>query len=374
MFGFEKKLQRWETAGIITADQSANIFQHEKDRKSGRFGRGLIGVALFSISIGVLSMVAANWYNISGEVKLSVHLFFNMLLAVLIFQKKGIYREGAVLLLFGLTMTLIVLIGQVYQLGGSWSGALTLWMCAVTPLVFIYGERGLTGWPWMLGFLFSSFFIFEGLNGLISGDFLMWGFAVSFGVLAVGSLTLFQDWRPVYADIFIKTGCTLMVSGASLMSLQWYMPHWFGGLSSSYAYLFIIVVIAQALYATIYGFYKDQPERKILAIYVFGCSMSILLPFVFPWLGSLGDGVISSLHFIVFWLFSGIIGQMLGWQRLVTLAIIMMTIRIFIGYVELFGDLFSTGTGLIIGGVVMLSMIWSAKKIHQYLKGVSVNV
>jgi hypothetical protein len=59
-------------------------------------------------------------------------------------------------------------------------------------------------------------------------------------------------------------------------------------------------------------------------------------------------------------------------QRLVSLAVFVIAIRIFVAYVELFGTLFTTGIGLIVSGLVMLGLIHAARKVNTRLtKGVS---
>ncbi len=60
---------------------------------------------------------------------------------------------------------------------------------------------------------------------------------------------------------------------------------------------------------------------------------------------------------------------MVGHMRVVSLAITVIAIRIYVVYVELFGSLMQTGVGLIIGGVVMLGMIYVARKLNERLTG-----
>jgi hypothetical protein len=57
----------------------------------------------------------------------------------------------------------------------------------------------------------------------------------------------------------------------------------------------------------------------------------------------------------------------MGWPRLISLSITLIAIRIFAVYVEVFGTLFDTGVGLIIGGAVMLGLIALARKLNRRL-------
>jgi hypothetical protein len=54
--------------------------------------------------------------------------------------------------------------------------------------------------------------------------------------------------------------------------------------------------------------------------------------------------------------------------RLLSLAITVLAIRIWVIYLEAFGGLAMTGLGLIFGGVFMLAMIYGARRLNRRLK------
>jgi len=112
MFGIHKKLTKWQDAGLIAPDQMHAILAHESSHTQGRFARGMIGIALFAIGIGILSIIAANWLWIPGAVKLGVHSLVNAGLAFAIWRMMGpdvnlLKRDSLVLILFFLTLTWI---------------------------------------------------------------------------------------------------------------------------------------------------------------------------------------------------------------------------------------------------------------------------
>lgn len=383
--GIAHKLSRWQEAGLISIDQASSIREFERARKSGRFMRGMVGAALFAILCGILSIVAANWMDIPGGVKIITHGLINFIAALCIWRAtEPLKRESLCLLLFGLTLTLIALIGQVFQLGGNWANALILWLVITAPLMALYARSRITALPWMLAFLATIGFSLEEYmphqagfyDSLILCAILLF---LPLALIADGRIGIFRRYNPSWADVWIRTGFVLLVTGGSLSSLCWYhalMPEFMrmssaAGMPTIFAFqaallgLMLMALIVQYAYALWKNMYAYDDDHKSGALIAFISTLFIGIPFV---LGYEGGSVIASLHFILYWLLIGGIAQMRGWQRLVSLAVLMITIRIFIIYCELFGNLMTTGFGLISGGIVMLALIWGARRINRNLK------
>lgn len=91
------------------------------------------------------------------------------------------------------------------------------------------------------------------------------------------------------------------------------------------------------------------------------CAL-ITLPFLFPrieadWLAALG--------FVALWMLLGWIGHHTQSPRLVSLAIFAIALRLFIVYLEVFGNLLLTGFGLIFSGVVLLALLHVARRLSR---------
>ena len=382
--GISGKVTRWQEAGLISADQAAAIAGFEGSRKSGRFMKGLVGAALFAILCGVLSIIAANWMDIPAGVKIGAHGVINAAVAIFLWRTgDALRREGLTLLLFGLTLTLIILIAQVFQLGGGWANALTLWLVITAPLMVFFAQTRITAMPWMIAFLATVGFALEEYIPHRAGfyDSLIIAAIVLFlplGLVADGNIGFFRRLKPVWAGVWRETGFVLLLAGATAASLCWYealMPAFMRlsaeaklpafAFQASLAGLFAVALLAQAFYARLKNFYRDDADHKAGAFVALAATVFMSVP---PVLGYEAGSVAASLHFILFWLLTGWIAQGRGWQRVVTLSILLITIRIFIIYCELFGDLLTTGFGLISGGVVMLALIWGARRINRNLK------
>ncbi len=380
--GLSKKLTVWQQAGLISAEQAQAIAHYDGAQTGGRFLKGLVGAALFAILCGVLAIVAANWMDIPAGVKIATHALINALVAYGLWRTSvPLRREGLCLLLFGLTLTFIVLVGQVFQLGGSWSGALMLWMVITAPLMVFYGETRIAAVPWMIAFLGSVCVVLvehlESLpdfwSAIITGGLALF---LPLALIADGNIDKIRQWKPVWADLFIRTGFALLLLMATLASLLWYLERsylWMAdsiGISEGQSYaallgLFAASVIAQGCYAWQKKFYDYSSDEKAAALIAFFSTLFMALPIIVT---ENTFAVGSAFHLIAFWVLIGWIAQGQGWHRLVSLAIVLITIRIFIIYCELFGSLMTTGFGLIVGGLVMLGLLWGARKLNKTLK------
>jgi len=377
MWGRHKKLNEWVAAGLLTEAQASAIQSHEDGRKKGHFGRGLINLSVFAILVGILSIIASNWYKIPGEVKIGVHVLLNIGIGALALwaDKKGkdLWREGAALAFIGLTLTLIVLIGQVFQLTGTTAQALMLWMVITLPFFLLMGRTYATAVPWMIAFLTTLVMSCEEyLNDL--SDYWQVYFTLGLGALlplafmADGMVGLFRRLRPALADVSLKTGIIMSALFASMSLIVW------GEIQNSYSYNDYLkeqplVILAlglggMAVHALFYRFYKNDSVMKTGALFAVVSLVVQMLPLLAP---QAGNSIIAALAFMAYWVFIGGLSQGLGHMRLVSLAITIIAIRIFVIYVEVFGSLMDTGIGLIVGGVVMLALIYGARKMNARL-------
>ena len=155
--GINKKLERWKKSELLSDQQVEAIIAFEKERGSKNLFRGLLWIGSFTIIIGVLSIIASNWQLIPASVKVIAHLLLNIgfASAVYLFERQGrdMLREFFLVGLWGGTLTLIALVGQVFQLDGSIASALFLWSVLVTPALAVYGRTRVSLVPWLASFL-----------------------------------------------------------------------------------------------------------------------------------------------------------------------------------------------------------------------------
>lgn len=393
MFGMKHKVRAWRDAGLINPAQADAIFAHERESKRGTFGRNLAATGVFAILLGVLSIIAANWYMIPAEVKIGGHLALNAVVGIITWicaaRGRTLARELFTLVFFGLSLTVMALTGQVFQLDGSLSLLLITWMVMTLPFIAIFGRTRVTAVLWMIAFLAVITVVMseylEPLPQFWQICFLYGvGTLLPLGLLADGSLRLFQRLKPLYAETFTRTGIALLGFNASMASFYWVTPRTHTlvraiegvGMDYTHGYLilagiFMAAVVAIAFHAILRGFYRDNPDQRVGVLFVIVSVLMIAMPVLIPG-GEMQ--IAAAILFIIYWIFIGWIGQMLAWSRLISWAIALVALRILGIYIEIFGDMLSTGVGLIVGGAVVLVLIWAARKMNRVLTPGGMNV
>ncbi|MGV3591446.1 MAG: DUF2157 domain-containing protein, partial [Gammaproteobacteria bacterium] len=150
------KLKRWEKQGLISAEQHVAILDYEHRHGFG-WQAGLAFLGVFAIVIGVLAVVAANWQAVPAWMKLGVHLLLNAGLAVGVLRawRNPVIAQLCLLAWYGLTLTFIGLMGQVFHLAGSTADALLLWTLLTSAAVVAFATSALVLLPWIIGTLLA---------------------------------------------------------------------------------------------------------------------------------------------------------------------------------------------------------------------------
>ncbi len=71
--------------------------------------------------------------------------------------------------------------------------------------------------------------------------------------------------------------------------------------------------------------------------------------------------------FMAYWAMIGWTGLRLGYRVLLNTTIVIIALRLVIVYIEVFGDLLSTGVGLIASGVLLIALVWGTRRLIRKL-------
>jgi hypothetical protein len=105
-------------------------------------------------------------------------------------------------------------------------------------------------------------------------------------------------------------------------------------------------------------FYTQTWGLTFLSIVMIG------LPVMFP---NGHSDLLAMASFLGYWGYVGWYAHATGAMRLLSLAITVLAIRLWVIYLEAFGGLALTGIGLIFSGVFMLAMIYGARRLSKKL-------
>lgn len=383
--GLKSKLDIWVEQGFIKQAQVENILAFEKGRNSGWFMKGLYGLGIFSILLGVLAIIASNWHAIPPSVKIGAHIILNGVLAVVIVamqkQQRNFIKELLIFALFGLTLTLIALIGQVYQLDGSIASAIILWMLISTPFILVYGEGRISLIPWILGlFAFIHAVLFEYLDfryTLEKTVILCCTVYAYLPIALVGLSYVFSLYKkPVLKNLLVVSAVFVAVVCSSIAASFWSVGFSERAFVRYEPYLSHLVI--HMVVAGIFTLFMRSNERRGSLLqslsplqWIFLASYIIsVLPVIFLQVES---SILSALFFILYWGILGYFAQVTERYNWVSFVIFVIAARIYIVYVELFGSLITTGFGLIFSGCLLIFMIWSVRKLSKVARSIDLD-
>jgi len=358
-----KKLAEWVEAGLIDGEARARIEAHEGAHRRPLMLYAMLGLGAFTVGLGIISVVAANWADVPDRVKLAVDLVLAAGLGAATFETarrgKLLATDVLAVVYYLFTLASIALIGQVYQLTAPSYQALLLWSAVTAPLAWLGHSRWL-GLLWCGGLSLTYVVSLEPVLDLVprnamradlgvtlAGGFLLAGFAATRGLVA--------PRKPLLAR-GIHTGLMMqLLVAAAACTAPWY---------------------------------ERINERELLSVGLVALgAMGLLAHRMLPWLmhdatGRARGGVAAFLGIAWLSLSAGTLFEhesveaaggllqlaMLGalaWTaiqsgRVRTFNALtgLIALRILITYFEIFGSMLETGMGMITGGMLTLLMAW----------------
>jgi hypothetical protein len=360
-----KKCRRWQEFGLISFDQMSAIIAFERQRRHDSLSITFAKVGIFAILLGVLSLVASNWPVIPAWAKLFGHGILNATLALKIARSgdaKPLIRDLYVLVLFGLFLTFIALVGQIYQVHGDITDTLRFWWLISTPFLWWCGRSSLVAVPWLvltLYVLYTSIdpFLadwFPNANLLVLQP---WGysslsFALPLILVTASRHTTLQRWRAGYASVFYYASLafTLPLVNAAIFYL--YMEE------NVYRYTLVpagFLVVCLFLGAWHFRTHQRQQTDKELGWYLLVSGLVILITLVLP--AALRGQWASTFLFVSYWGFLAWLCTRLEEFSWANWTVRIIILRIFVVYLEVFGSMLTQGVGLIVSGLLLLLVL-----------------
>jgi len=356
--------RRWQAAGLIDGDTAARIVAWEAAHRRPVFLWAVTGMGALALSLGIMAIVGANWEDIPAWLKLAVDLGLTAACAVVVFvcwrRDWPWRRELAALLLFGLVLSGIALIGQVYQLQSAPWRALTLWLAIATPFLALTSTSRLTGTIWTVAAVITWFVAEEPLEGLfvyLSGTAWISTYQVALmGYLTASAMIVISILRGLWPPAREQAGVMGRLAWAGVIAASTFAVS-IGWLESREGPLVGPIVLATltTLPAAVAVWLGGEPNERapLLALLIGSLLIWSLGLAVTPMHGKSGD-LVRALLFIVYWIGIGAAAARASRRGLFGLAFTMVGLRLLILYFEAIGGLTATGLGLIGGGVLCL--------------------
>lgn len=401
MANLNKKLSNWLDQGLINQEQFTAIGQYEqaagKNNSSYWWLYSLLILGSSIISLGIISLIAANWADIPDLVKLGVAFGLLCVLAIAtLWQEKaesGYLYDALLTAFIILCLAVIGLIAQIFHLSGHWYNALLLWSAITLPVVLF--ARQLFAY-----FLWSTLFIhaatwgaialssagFDGNNtAQLPALFLLAPLLAATGYVFTRLSAYLQLFRSSFFFWFQISGLVSLIfidivrSGGEMRSfeLDWYLPAYITA-----AFLISLIAVNPA--------YRSLNKGLLISIIL------LLLLYFHPFILFDGDTRYSFvtlqnpgsptnfwtaddirapfLTILILFLYATHAGN-IGHHRTFNVMTFLIGLRFVILYFQAMGGLAATGVGLILSGLMIIGIAWfwhkSRKRLQYWSEGLN---
>ena len=311
----QKKLDAWTECGFITAEQAGNILQFEGTDRVGSAWKILFTIAGLMIGLGFMLLIGANWDAMPPKVKLvcDFALFGAIIYGAYwsITNKRTHLTEMFLVMSFLMVGATIGLIAQIFHLSGGWRSFTASWALLSLPFP-LFSRSRLFNAVWII-MLFGAVdweTVFKFFK--LFEDFPVIKLALTTGLLGM----LCYAGQQIYKNI---SDCIIMpLAFADLARVVMYAFAIIGGAVLSYEYFTAHVFVAAFLFIRMAITFIEKNMRQFR-----------------------NDALLTELYIVYF-------------------------------FISLFKDLFSSGIGLIIGGILLIVMLYVLKKTAGFIKGMEV--
>lgn len=380
ILNLDRRVREWHDAAIIDAATLERIRAHEACREGHAWvGFGIAAVGVVALLTGIISIVAANWDFLSDNVKLAGYFSLQILVGVLFVRaesKLGIWREMVLIIFASLFLAGIALVGQVYNLSGPWWQTLLFWLLLALPpacaahsyvLPFLWSLTILvTSVVWSIEA--SGWSELERVGCTLTSPFVL----ISASLLSTRLGVLRQEFRKA---LIVSGIGALLLPGALWADFTWN----FGSFGVAPGKPYLLLPSIGALASAALSLARPAVPLSLRA------TTACLLLFAAAYLTAplllapasllpepLGE-LLGALGFIALWALAAAAAVMASMRRLFNVASFAIAVRVVVTYFQVFGTLTATGLGLIISGLVIISvgLLWNRgrKIVNNLLKG-----
>ncbi len=369
-----RKIEAWHAAGLIDEPTAARLIAYETEHARPLALWAVFGIGALAIGLGLVSIVAANWEDIPGQVRLGIHfaLFLGGCVALAlrdrqIAQASPWASEALLFVLAVLALTFFGHLGQVYQTSAPLWEPLALWLALTGPMMLLYGR----GWPvaallaggavycvWEYNYAVTDLLVRDGDHVPYLRAALVTALPILFAPAAAwmrGRSPRSSFWKRLEQLAF-----TYAVVGASMAcviaSVGGYGEDWTALAASAQLVRAAIVLLAGIGVLLLRRTRSGQMAGTVLA----GAALVIALARDVDDVDVLAAGL-----FMLLWI--GIAGAALvaGWRGVFQLAVAVVAFRLIVLSFELASDLLLSGFGLVIAGLMILLVAFVAVRISR---------
>jgi len=367
----DRKLAAWGEAGLIDAQTAAAIRAYEASHARPVALWAVIGIGALAIGLGVISVVAANWEDVPGTVRLAIHLAVMVALGGwLAWRGEALERaqpwglEAGLFVLGALGLAFFGHLGQVYQTSSPLWQPLATWLVLFAPLTLLRGQSWLTALLLMGALVVACWDYAAAYLAMFLGRENLpypWIAFVTSLPLALAPLAAWwreRSERRAFWKRLEQLALVYAVGGASLTciaaGIDEFDDHIFS--FASQAIRGGVALAAAALVAA--GRRRRSGEASAAILAGAGLASIVAVPLS-------GSDLLGGVLFMALWVGIAAAALHAGWRGVFQLAVAVIALRLIVLSFELASDLLTSGFGLILAGLLILGVAWIAVRVSR---------
>lgn len=375
MLKLDKRVAVWVERNLLSAAQGEAILRFERESEGGVRQRvvlyGLLILGASVLSIGIVSLVAANWDEIPSFVKIVCAFWVLAALGSAVYlaeerQKRIAFDVLATLFIYS-CLAMIGLMSQVFHTGGELYTGLTFWLAITLPLVCL-GKGSFLVHQWTTALL-TTFFVWAfterswfarlyltGVGGYSIREERLFLLPAMLGLvgLSLSSLLSRTDRLRRLGSSFafwaLLALCSSIVAGDI-----WCQMH--EDLEAE-ALLPFCVLLPIGMGSVVVRSESSWREKVVLALLMVGTCLVFVPSVVFTLLREHRHilAVLGTGYSVVSLILLGIYFALRGHYRLFQATTIAVGLRFLIVYFQVFEDLAYSGVGLVVSGLLIIGV------------------
>lgn len=370
-----RKIATWHQAGLIDAATRDRLLAYEASHARPLALWAVFGIGALAIGLGLVSVIAANWEDIPGPLRLSVHLALIIAALAALFWREARLAaaspwavEALLFVTAALGLTFFGHIGQVYQTSSPLWQPLAVWLALFAPLLLLMGRSwpaalavlgGIVWWAWEYASAMT------GYGGMRDPGFL-WQLWLGLVVGLPVALALPAAWlrgRSLRRDFWRRLEQLALSYAVALASLACAFAS-AGGFGDNGWMTDGIPTLATGGVAVLTGLAltsaRPGMSGRMAGSIIAGAGLVLLLVHVIDELT-----VPAAALFMALWIGIAAAALVAGWRGVFQLSVGVIALRLIILSFELAGDLLTSGFGLILSGLLILGVAWSAVRVSK---------
>lgn len=364
-----RKLDAWREAGLIDEATAQRIRSYEAGHARPLALWAAIGIGALAIGLGVISVVAANWEDVPGQVRLAIHLVLLAALGAFVgLRGDRVERdqpwglEGAMFVMGVLGLAFFGHLGQVYQTGSPLWQPLSVWLVLFAPLMLTRGQSWLVAALamgtlvyacWDYAFAYERYF---GARQELPDSWLALVTAVPVLAAPLGAWLRGRSPRAVFWKRIEQIAFVYAVGGASLVAIAAGIEKFdenMMALDSQSVRTVLALAAASLVYVA-----RRNPSGEASAAIIAGSGIACLVAYPLS-----GEAVAGGLLLMALWIGIAAAALRAGWRGVFQISVAVVALRLIILSFELASDLLTSGFGMILAGLLILGIAWAAVRI-----------